>query len=473
MRYCFPYPQNSDVVPLRAPYVATTQYTLGGPSTFVNFFINARAHSAELHPAANSTTGLRGTQARPRSNLASMIQSWLFFGLASEALVRNVAHAEFTERNAVGTSDLSIDIRIPLWFWEELNLRWIGFEDMIRTPQYERAQKSVKRCLQCTKLMLEALDLHIGEDTELGAVVLSVHMLLYVLSSHFGDTTVSMSSLNSASTQTLIQRMLGNGWCRKRLNFINIYQMFYPVLYFMSSFRPPHGKDDNHRLCTAAKCGVATGLLQPLHRTADCQCDDIHVPVDQVCKIVAANDIPLIRITRSSSGEIALEVVPYMGKNRFIAISHVWADRQFGSATNALPRCQVEYLDSVLATLPGKDASWHVREWCYKKFSPSGDIDSLAPHVRAWPLFWLDSFCIPQAAQHSDLRYRAINFMNFIYAAASQTLVFDSSLQNFNAGKQPMQLFNLGRPTYYGPQRKNLQDLLAHICASNWMGRAW
>jgi hypothetical protein len=63
--------------------------------------------------------------------------------------------------------------------------------------------------------------------------------------------------------------------------------------------------------------------------------------------------------------------------------------------------------------------------------------------------------------------------MNLIYAAAAQTLVFDSGLQKLDAGQRPSSLAHGGRPAYYAPADKNLVDVLAHLCASNWMGRAW
>jgi hypothetical protein len=63
--------------------------------------------------------------------------------------------------------------------------------------------------------------------------------------------------------------------------------------------------------------------------------------------------------------------------------------------------------------------------------------------------------------------------MNLIYAAAAQTLVFDSGVQKLDAGQRPSSLARWGRRTYYAPTNKNLVDVLAHLCASNWMGRAW
>ena len=99
------------------------------------------------------------------------------------------------------------------------------------------------------------------------------------------------------------------------------------------------------------------------------------MPLEQVLRIVAAGGIPLIRIGRSPSGEFSLGVVPYTQTIRFIATSHVWADRQLGSTKNALPRCQVEYLDSMLATLPRNIEDWRLRDWLLKRSHTSGPIE--------------------------------------------------------------------------------------------------
>jgi hypothetical protein len=63
--------------------------------------------------------------------------------------------------------------------------------------------------------------------------------------------------------------------------------------------------------------------------------------------------------------------------------------------------------------------------------------------------------------------------MNLIYATASHTVVFDKGLQALDAGRRPASLAHGGRPTYYSPQDENFLDVVASICASNWMGRAW
>ena len=47
-------------------------------------------------------------------------------------------------------------------------------------------------------------------------------------------------------------------------------------------------------------------------------------------------------------------------------------------------------------------------------------------------LFWINTLCIPIDPESSDLRIKAINKMNAIYAHAEEVLVLDSEIQNFS-----------------------------------------
>ena len=298
-------------------------------------------------------------------------------------------------------------------------------------------------------------------------------MLLYLVADVVDSDKfhVTQTTTSSASTKLLKRRMVKNGWCEKRLNFLDSSPMFYPAFYFLSSLKPPRINAENHSSCSSERCLVTSKLSKPLHRTDECLCEDVLVPVDRVNAIIASGGIPLVRVTQSPIGKIELVVVPYTPSSRFIAISHVWADQQFGSAQNCLPKCQVRYFEEVLSSLPALMDHWGLRDWV-THFWPSR-LGEIAPPSRAYEYFWLDSFCIPQAVEHVDLRNKAIESMNFIYAAASHTIVFDKGLQALDAGRRPASLAHGGRPTYYFPQDENLLDAVAYIYASNWMGRAW
>jgi hypothetical protein len=124
----------------------------------------------------------------------------------------------------------------------------------------------------------------------------------------------------------------------------------------------------------------------------------------------------------------------------------------------------------MLAKIPRQIEHWRLRDWFTMGSSTTGDVK---PPSHTDQLFWLDTFCIPQGSTQADLRRKAIGSMNLVYAAASQTLILDAGLQNFDAGQRPSSLATGGRATFFGPTEEKLLDTLARICASSWMGRAW
>ncbi|KAL7770041.1 hypothetical protein ACKLNR_001425 [Fusarium oxysporum f. sp. zingiberi] len=433
-----------DVEAIRVPLIPRIQYSITGQTDFSDFFKRALDAS---------------------HSLVSAIQSWLFFGLASEALGRNIRHEEFAGAELDGPHP-SIDLRIPEWYWRELKARWDELDDSLTAAEFEAKRTQLKKIYESAQIVIIYMDLlaNSPDDNKLTEILLSIHMLLYLVAYVLDSNTlkVTQTTTSSASTKLLKRRMVKNRWCEKRLNFLDASPMFYPAFYFLSSLKPPRINAEDHSSCSSDRCLVTSKLSKPLHRTDGCLCEDVVVPVDRVYTIVASGGIPLVRITRSPLGKIELEVVPYTPSSRFIAISHVWGDQQFGSAQNRLPKCQVGYLEELLSSLPTSMDDWGLREWvAYWRSSRPGEI---APPSRAYEYFWLDSFCIPQAVEHAELRSKAIESMNLIYAAASHTFVFDKGLQALDAGR---------RPTYYSPQDENLLDVVAYIYASNWMGRAW
>ena len=479
-QYCFPYPQDSDVPPLRVPYVATThRYSIDGPYTFESFYNSRFPNDIQnlLRQApASMASKYRVSKLQVRPPPASIIQAWLFFGLASEALGRDVAHDEFLEDNA-------IDLRMPSWFWSEFVSSWIRLRDDLPQQEYEQKVQQLNLCCTSANCFLGALDLDLARhptdpprydgNSPLGVVLLSVHMLLYLISGSEipGSPQVLRSGFGYRSTDLLIQRMTSEGgWCRKRVNVVESPGLSYPTLYFLSSVRPRRANKEYHQSCTPRSCLVRTGLVEPLHRTPGCGCRDVPVPLEPVLKIVGGGGIPLIRIRQSPPGDFRLEVVPYARMLRFAAISHVWADRQLGSTKNALPTCQVEHLASILASLPQKSGAY---EGLLPTFIRSPKPSELSRNASNEWYFWLDTFCIPQKDEHSQLRNQAIGSMNLIYTEATETLGLDHALQTFDAGQQPHSLRLAGPPTFYAPADENLLDVTAQICASNWMGRSW
>jgi hypothetical protein len=193
--YCFPYPQAADVTPLRAPYIAICTYSLAGQYTFEGFYETTISDKPTELPQG-TVSDLRSILTILRPPSASIIQSWLFFGLASEALGRDVTHDEFLERCAVGTSETSIDLRIPLWFLSEFKARWKRLRSTLSADAYKRKERELKQCCVLVLITIGFRDLQAEEgDTELSLVVLSVHMLLYLICDMFGSTELLRTGL--------------------------------------------------------------------------------------------------------------------------------------------------------------------------------------------------------------------------------------------------------------------------------------
>ncbi|KAK4222699.1 hypothetical protein QBC38DRAFT_503780 [Podospora fimiseda] len=361
--------------------------------------------------------------------------------------------------------------------------RWNRLRTTTAPATFRQKQEHLKKCYNLVRTVIGYQGFAEIENEQLPSILLSIHMLLYVIAKAFCSPFKTLQTdLGAKSTQLLVERMvLNNGWCRKRLNFLNSMRLLYPALYFMASFRPKRAQTENHQSCIATKCHVAAELAQSHHRKPACRCQDLHVPLEQVLKIVGDGGIPLIRIVRStSSGRIAPEVVPYTRTIDFVAISHVWADRQFGSSQNSLPTCHFQYINSVLAQIPFQRTRvgefplfglWrNLREIVFNDLTgASRPIEPRETHE----YFWLDTFCIPQDPKHNELKNKAIGSMNLIYVAASNTLVFDTVLQNMDGGQRPVSMLYNGQPTFYAPANESLLDVTAHIVVSKWIGRAW
>jgi hypothetical protein len=171
-------------------------------------------------------------------SLASVIQSWLFFGVASEALGRNIRHEEFAGADADGPH-LSIDLRIPKWYWRELKARWDELDDSLTDAEFEAKRVQVQNIYESAQIVALYMDVLASrlDDDMFTEILLSIHMLLYLVAYVLDSNTLkaTQTSTSSASTRLLRRRMVKNGWCEKRLNFLDASPMSYLAFYFLSS----------------------------------------------------------------------------------------------------------------------------------------------------------------------------------------------------------------------------------------------
>ncbi|KAL8792053.1 MAG: hypothetical protein Q9195_005394 [Heterodermia aff. obscurata] len=99
--FCLPYPPNSTSFnpPIEVPYVAKYEYDVSLPNLFENFARECRFDGYDnVHP----------------DQIASLMQSWLVFGLISEIVGKRVDHEVFvrSRTNSDGQTSQFIDSRL-------------------------------------------------------------------------------------------------------------------------------------------------------------------------------------------------------------------------------------------------------------------------------------------------------------------------------------------------------------------------
>jgi hypothetical protein len=98
-------------------------------------------------------------------------------------LGRDTLHEEFFDINSRGgfVTD-SIDLRIPRWFHDELERHWDTLRNECPTDEYVQKRRDLERCITLAWTTVGILDLQGDkEDSNLSLVLLSVHMLLYMI----------------------------------------------------------------------------------------------------------------------------------------------------------------------------------------------------------------------------------------------------------------------------------------------------
>ncbi|KAF2799828.1 hypothetical protein K505DRAFT_47583 [Melanomma pulvis-pyrius CBS 109.77] len=388
------------------------------------------------------------------SRIASLLQSWLYFGLLSEFLQSPVDSTEFAYRVEHPVSRLCIRITPirkllnPPYSKAETNRRRTLLEDVVR---WLRHVENGSLCQQYTSPVIE--------------ITLSIRMLIYILAPLSGYPSIALQP------HTLIsKRLRDGGWCPSHIE--RIENMSKDIVgYYISCLRRPNPRGFSHIKCPTTNCEASSTSLSKdyviRHTHPDSRpCPLVYVNENIVRQTIANGGIPLVSIELLPSGSTRLHVHAATSRDQFIAISHVWSDGLGNPLSNSLPKCQLDRLAMYLKNLPNPSshAAFDNDFGPTFSFGPlSLDLARLSFICRKSDrpvLFWMDTLCIPVSTKKDDawtneLKQRAINQMATIYGRASQVLVLDSSLQQCRIGLM------------------NRSELLAHITFSNWMGRSW
>lgn len=216
--------------------------------------------------------------------------------------------------------------------------------------------------------------------------------------------------------------LIGSGWCPRLVS--HVYASWnIEFLLFLLLLGPPDRKA--HSNCDFVECSayqINPSRYVHSHARRGCQCK--HVPVDstQMCAILQAGRIPVVRIDNLQEG--APLVVDAAEHTPYVAISHVWSDGLGNPGQNSIALCQLRRICRIVSMLPTQPVA-----------------------------IWVDTLCCP--VQPLSMRKLAIQMMRRTYEEADVVVVLDSRLTPVNI--------------------KNLStiEITARIMTSAWTKRLW
>lgn len=370
------------------------------------------------------------------SNMASMLQAWLFFGTLEGGIGKDFKVEDFVKQDERGEDIITLAPlnkrktsfpEKPMKTKMELRLKRINFHppSLAHLPHVFEIWHSIM-------WLWEVADLHS-----------SIEVVKWLgMNKPFSNFDIPLDPFQRQSLSQLDRTQ----WCpfnRRRLQSLQSCTLRYVTSIPRRSFPPflTH-RNCSERACTANAIDVET--FQTRHVDDNCSCSFIDVSPGDLANICRQGSFPLVEIKPSDCQpqkltnqielsnpchSIDISVRPWTPSSRFTAISHVWSHGLGNQQSNSLPICQLKKL--------------------------ALGVDRV-PHSRKRPrLFWMDILCIPVPEDYKDERRTQINKMGFIYTAAETVLVLDYELQRI-----PI---------------KNLDKLqvLAHILTCSWMERAW
>ncbi|KAL8937997.1 MAG: hypothetical protein Q9211_003412 [Gyalolechia sp. 1 TL-2023] len=169
--FCFPYPPDSEgvVPPIEVPYVAKYSYDVSLPNLFENF---ARECQFDNYDEKDP------------NELASLMQSWLFFGLISEIAGRSIDHEVFvrSRSSSGGGQTLFIDARLDGVLDGIVTDRLLSLQEKPKSIFWAKLRERIHWAGEKT---LEFEKIPAARDSDLPLVAFLVQMLLQWLRSQY------------------------------------------------------------------------------------------------------------------------------------------------------------------------------------------------------------------------------------------------------------------------------------------------
>lgn len=379
------------------------------------------------------------------SDVASFLQSWLFFGLLEEFLGFRVDRDRFIVQTTDSGPLVSTREALPAYL-----LQWAKKKPVART-HLDR----IEACLIEAKAFVPVL---MDPNSPLPPeVALSIQLLGATLEivgeqkfPRWPPRRFSQPAKTSWGVPKVVENWLSQaGWCRNDIGRVS-ETLSLPTLIFAASIvRREEVAFDTHGPCSVDAC-VARDFRGKPYRTRHVHDESYDCggfigwseeQMDRMRRILDDKGVPVLIIdvdeeSGPSPPSVKIDAVDST-KTRYIAFSHVWADGLGNQDDNALPVCQLLRLQKL----------------ANKVMDPESESKSLLSKFRTKrPMaIWIDTLCVPRTKPHKSI---AISRMNQTYAQAEKVLILDSEI-------------------YTQPYNDDPQVHLLRLLASGWARRVW
>lgn len=476
-----PFPSNANVPPLEIPFIC---------EDILTYDQNQIGHFNDIPTLADfsqdSTAAVKYWQECNPQRVAGEAQARIYFGL-----LIGVLGCRFVLDDFICISNVSNEPIITL----------AKLQDRLQSVRQTLPIKALKVLAATATSQARMIR---GKSPLAEKVALSIDILAWSMEVIRDPQCAPESRIGGYVKDGILEkRMLAAGWCRY---WTKVFHATYPaaLTYYLASVSVDF--HSGHKTCSELDCkgnnvNMERGRYISQHTTLDCRCAFKGPNSKYIEQIIQGGGVPLIKLSKTTQGDVNVSVVELGYGKPFIAISHVWSGGLGNPKENTVPSCQLKFIYNAARRCQNKEYGKGMFQrshdantnWTKSKLYQvlnwllgDSQISNLDQGPLEWYLrlvdslalsganedsndlyIWFDTLCIPVArdtgkvkapdeekAEH-ELKMKAINKMAFVYASAMHVLVIDHTARDI--------LYR---------QAGDL-ELAAILLTSPWMSRCW
>ncbi|KAJ0317807.1 hypothetical protein COL5a_010995 [Colletotrichum fioriniae] len=256
--------------------------------------------------------------------------------------------------------------------------------------------------------------------------------------------------------------MINAGWCPGDITKIGESFNTIAAFYYFSKFKADSTVADSHKECPEYGCGLRIPA-EPKHMSEGCDCPGmVSFDEENLIDIYQKGDVPCFSIGRLEDGSLGIalsscsidEESQKDPNNHYVALSHVWSEGMGNPAANALPFCQLAYVQhwAMMAyqVVEEKEAD--------ESKDGTGIMIQTKPKIRQLNI-WIDTMCCPATPGYG--KNLCLSMMREIYSNANVVMVRSAVLGALEIGD-----------IVRDPSR-GVMDVAAQVYLSPYMRRMW